>query len=148
MDEIHGSLAGACHEEGLCETSPIELKAQRVKGTKVSNIKITLNPDGSYPTWIRNGLVDTLYAAAKHISVCTPGSFVDSCPGVTAMAYCPRRKIEFVNCEIPKFWGINYQDKDSANAAPPSITLDTDVEVVDADLCTPILTALGALAGE
>jgi hypothetical protein len=50
-------------------------------------------------------------------------------------------------CEVPKFWGINYQDPDEANAAPPNIATDLEVELTDSPICEDTLTSLGAIAG-
>lgn len=50
-------------------------------------------------------------------------------------------------CEVPAFWGINFQDPKEANAAPPSIGVDVAMEVVDSGVCEAIYTSLGAVAG-
>jgi hypothetical protein len=65
------NIAGACHESGQCETNDIEMDGQLIepgRGGEVKDIKVILEPDGEYPTWIRNGLVDTLRAAVKAIA--------------------------------------------------------------------------------
>jgi len=149
IDEIHDTLASVCHENGQCETNPVVKKARSIHGqTDQKDLIITLSPDGEYPTWIRNALVDMLFAAGKAAMKCENGQYTDMCPGVTAMAYCPQRKIKFVNCAVPQYWGINYQAPDAANAAPPNIDMGIDVEVVKQDLCTPLMTTGSAIAGE
>lgn len=50
-------------------------------------------------------------------------------------------------CEVPKFWGVNFQAPDEPNSAPPNIATDLDVQVVDSSLCEDALTGLGAVAG-
>ncbi|KNG48169.1 hypothetical protein TW65_05077 [Stemphylium lycopersici] len=137
-----------CHESGQCETNPIELKGQLFKSESVDDIKVTLGPDGSYPTWIRNGLIDTLAAAAKEVAKCEDGTYTNRCFGTTAMAYCPQRKTQYTNCEVPRFWGINYQDPGSANSAPPNVGVDIAMEKLgDGGICESVLTSLGAVAG-
>ncbi|RAR03920.1 hypothetical protein DDE82_004798 [Stemphylium lycopersici] len=131
-----------------CETNPIELKGQLFKSESVDDIKVTLGPDGSYPTWIRNGLIDTLAAAAKEVAKCEDGTYTNRCFGTTAMAYCPQRKTQYTNCEVPRFWGINYQDPGSANSAPPNVGVDIAMEKLgDGGICESVLTSLGAVAG-
>lgn len=137
-----------CHESGQCETNPIELKAMITHSESADAIKVTLGPDGEYPTWIRNGLVDVLALAAKQVAKCTDVTYTNRCFGGSAMAYCPPNKHVATNCEVPKFWGINYQAPDAANAAPPNIGLDIAMEKVDdSKLCEDIMTGLGAVAG-
>lgn len=64
------------------------------------------------------------------------------------MAYCPQRTFPYTNCEVPKFWGINYQAPDAGNAAPPNVGLGLDVEKAgDGGLCEKAMSALGGLAG-
>jgi hypothetical protein len=85
-------LVEICHESGQCETNDIELEGQLIapgRGGSVDNIKVILGPDGEYPTWIRNGLVDALRAAVKSISKCEDITHTNDCAGTTAMAYCP-----------------------------------------------------------
>jgi hypothetical protein len=93
-------MGKVCHEAGLCETPPIVEKTQLIEGSTVSDIKVTLDPNGAYPTWIRNGLLDALNAAVRQIAVCTPGSHTDTCPGVSAMSYCPQTVTKYVNCVV------------------------------------------------
>lgn len=146
---MFNNMANVCHESGQCETNEFELKSMRFSKTDAKALKVTLDPFGSYPTWIRNGLVDSLRAATKAVAVCTPGTYTNTCKGVTAMAWCPRKKTEFVNCEIPEYLGINYQAPEVANAAPPSMGMDVKSEVEGlGDGCEDAMTALGAIAGE
>ena len=54
-----------------------------------------------------------------------------------------------MQCEVPKYWGINYQAKGEENAAPPNLATNMKVERVGASpLCEDILTGLGAVAGK
>jgi hypothetical protein len=63
------------------------------------------------------------------------------------MAYCPRRKSKYTNCEVPKFWGITYQTPDAANAAPPAIAVDLASEFSDAEVCKTAMEVTGSVAG-
>ena len=64
------------------------------------------------------------------------------------MAYCPDKKTPFTNCEVPKYWGVNYQAPDSANAAPPNIGVNVAVEKGgDSQVCEDAMTGIGAVAG-
>lgn len=124
------------------------MKTQLFSSETVNDLTVTIGPDGEYPTWIRNGLLDALGAAARTVAKCTSGTYTNTCPGTTAMAYCPRKQTKFTNCEVPKYWGINYQDPKEANAAPPNLGFNIEVEEDSlSDLCTGILTGLGAVAG-
>lgn len=54
-----------------------------------------------------------------------------------------------MQCEVPKYWGINFQAKGEENAAPPNLATNMKVERVGASpLCEDILTGLGAVAGK
>jgi hypothetical protein len=64
------------------------------------------------------------------------------------MAYCPQRKTKYTNCEVPKFWGINYQTADAANSAPPAIAVDIASEKLsNAEVCKTAFEAAGTVAG-
>lgn len=148
LDTIFGAVAPICHESGQCETNDIELHAQFFKSESVENLDITIGPDGEYPTWIRNGLVDVLHAAVASIAKCESGTYTNQCFGSSAMAYCPRKKTKYTNCEVPKYWGINYQAPDAANAAPPNIGLNINVEKSgDGGVCEDAMSVLGTVAG-
>ncbi|KAH4061665.1 hypothetical protein HBI70_199300 [Parastagonospora nodorum] len=147
IDAIIHQLAAVCHESGQCETNEIEMKSRFWKSENNHNLKVTLGPHGTYPVWIRNGLVDLLGVAVKAIAKCTSGTYTNTCPGVTAMAYCPRKKTQYTNCEVPQFWGITYQTADSANAAPPAISVDLASENSDAAVCKDALEITGTVAG-
>jgi hypothetical protein len=137
-----------CHTSGQCETNDIELTGQLFKSESVDDIKVTLGPSGEYPTWIHNGLLDALAAAAKTVAKCESGTYTNRCFGSTAMAYCPENKVEYTNCEVPKYWGINYQPADLGNAAPPNIDVNVAMEKLgDGGLCENVMTALGGVAG-
>lgn len=137
-----------CHESGQCETNPIELSGTLTKPSRIDTLKIKLGPDGSYPTWIRNGLVDILALAAKEVAKCEEVTYTNHCFGTTAMAYCPQKKSKGINCEVPKFWGINYQAPDAANAAPPNVGVDIAIAETEGNkLCEDVMGGLGAVAG-
>ena len=51
-------------------------------------------------------------------------------------------------CEVPAFWGINFQDPSAANSAPPNIGVDVSMELVGSDACADMMTGLGAVAGK
>lgn len=96
---------------------------------------------------IRNGLIDLLGVAVKGIAKCESGTYTNTCFGVTAMAYCPRKKTPYTNCEVPRFWGITYQTPDAANSAPPFVSVDINSERTDASVCKDALEITGTLAG-
>ncbi|EDU39759.1 hypothetical protein PtrSN002B_001240 [Pyrenophora tritici-repentis] len=147
-EAIISAIYPICHESGQCETNDIDLKGMLITPSRVDAIKVTLGPHGAYPTWIRNGLVDALGAAARTVAKCEKGTHVDKCFGTTAMAYCPQRKIEYQNCEVPKFWGINYQSSKNPDGAPPNLSLDVSMEKEgDGGLCEDVMSGLGAVAG-
>ncbi|EMD63686.1 hypothetical protein GGP41_005676 [Bipolaris sorokiniana] len=147
-DAIMAAVGPICHESGQCETNPIELSGTLTSSSRVDPIKVTLGPDGSYPTWIRNGLVDLLALAAKEVAKCEEVTYTNRCFGTTAMAYCPQKKSKGINCEVPRFWGINYQALDAPNAAPPNVGVDIAMEKVDqSKLCEDVMGGLGAVAG-
>jgi hypothetical protein len=50
IDDIIGTLAGVCHESGQCETNDVELKSTLWSATSRPELKVTLGPDGTYPT--------------------------------------------------------------------------------------------------
>lgn len=147
-DSIMAAISPICHESGQCETNDLELTAQLFKSESVDDIKVTLGPQGAYPTWIRNGLIDALAAAAKEVAKCESGTYTNRCFGSTAMAYCPQTQTEYTNCEVPKYWGINFQSPDNPAGAPPNLSLDIEMEKLgDGGLCEDIMGALGGVAG-
>ncbi|KAI8931333.1 hypothetical protein NX059_011674 [Plenodomus lindquistii] len=148
LDDVISQLYTVCHESGQCETNDIELKSMLMSSEGADALKITLGPDGTYPTWIRNGLVDALGAAIKAVAKCETGTYTNKCFGSTAMAYCQQRKTQYTNCEVPKYWGVNYQDPNEANAAPPAIGLDIAAEKdSDSAVCEDVMDGLGGVAG-
>jgi hypothetical protein len=107
IDDIMSEMGHACQSEGQCDTTDIEKEAQLMSASNVLDIKVTIGPHGAYPTWIRNGLLDTMGAAIRSVAQCTPGTYTNTCPGVTAMAYCPRKKTQFVNCEVRTIFSLS-----------------------------------------
>lgn len=94
IDEIITSLAAACSTQGQCDTSPIEIKGQLVEpglGGSVDGETLTINPSGSYPTWIHNGLIESLSAAVKAIAKCEDVRNTPTCPN--PIAYCPGKSL-------------------------------------------------------
>lgn len=64
------------------------------------------------------------------------------------MAYCPQNKSKHTVCEVPKFWGINFQSPDVSNAAPPALALDLASETTDGEVCKTALETTGTVAGK
>ncbi|OAL01009.1 hypothetical protein IQ06DRAFT_135897 [Phaeosphaeriaceae sp. SRC1lsM3a] len=147
LDDIIGKLGEVCHESGQCETNDLTLKSTQWSADSNPELKITLGPDGTYPTWIRNGLIDTLGRSIKAVAKCKEVTYTNKCFGTTAMAYCPQKKSKHTNCEVPKFWGINFQSPDVANAAPPALALDLQSERTDGEVCKTALETTGTVAG-
>ncbi|KAF1943690.1 hypothetical protein EJ02DRAFT_421116 [Clathrospora elynae] len=146
-DEIIGAVAPICHESGQCETNDVKLNTFIYSANTANTLEVTIGPDGSYPTWIRNGLLDTLAAAVRTMAKCENGTYTDRCRGTNAMAYCPDTEVPYTNCKVPKYWGINYQSADSVNAAPPNLGMDIESKEGGDGLCQGMLTGLGAVAG-
>ncbi|KAF2711938.1 hypothetical protein K504DRAFT_428853 [Pleomassaria siparia CBS 279.74] len=145
IDDVASQLGQACHESGQCETSEISIKGQLLSSSTVNNIVLTLGPSGAYPTWIRNGLLDSMYAAVKAIAKCEETTHTSTC--ANPMVYCPQHKITVTQCKVPKYWGVNYQDPNEATSAPPAIGTNLEVELVDDGICEAAMTSLGAVAG-
>ncbi|KAF2245815.1 hypothetical protein BU26DRAFT_488467 [Trematosphaeria pertusa] len=146
IDDIFAKLGEVCHESGQCETNDIELDGIIWSSNDQTEIKVTLGPDGEYPTWIRNGLLDGLKAAVQTVAKCEETTYHNSC-GFSPY-YCPAKDSKHMQCEVPKYWGINFQAKGEENAAPPNLATNMKVERVGASpLCEDILTGLGAVAG-
>jgi hypothetical protein len=106
---------------------------------------VHVDPSGAYPTWIHNALIDSLAAAVKVIAKCEDVRQTPTCPNPAT--YCPAEPYTVNECTVPQYWGINYQDKNAANAAPPFIGSDLQVEIDEGGFCTTLLTSLGAVAG-
>ena len=90
MDEIVDEIAKACHTEGQCDTSPIDIKGyeirQDLRGDAFPEI-LTVNPSGSYPTWIHNGLIDALRVAVKAMAECHDVTIQPMC--LVPLSFCP-----------------------------------------------------------
>ncbi|KAF2466174.1 uncharacterized protein BDR25DRAFT_306336 [Lindgomyces ingoldianus] len=147
IETIIDALAKACSTQGQCDTSALEFKGQLVEsGTgSVTDETLTVDPSGAYPTWIHNGLIDSLYAAVKAIAKCEDVTNTPTC-GFSAY-YCPSKPFTVTECVVPQYWGINYQAPDATNAAPPFIGADMHITLDEGGFCTTLLTSLGAVAG-
>ena len=91
--QIIDSLYAACSDNGPCDTSAIEIKGQLIDAGRDGNVDdetLTINPSGDYPTWIHNGLLETLKAAIQVVAVCEDVTHESGCP-YSPMAYCPRK---------------------------------------------------------
>jgi hypothetical protein len=64
------------------------------------------------------------------------------------MTYCPLKPFTVTECKVPQYWGINYQDPNESNAAPPFIGADMQIVVDGGGFCEKMLTAIGAVASE
>ena len=174
ISDIMDSLGHACKDEGLCDTSAIDIKGQLIEAGaegEIDDETLTINPFGSYPTWIHNGLLETLSAAVQAVAKCEDVTQWSGCASV--MAYCPRKsffpksqkkstegnyslipfnhpanKITVNECTVPQYWGINYQAADSSNAAPPSIEADMSIVVDKGGFCDTFTTVGNAVAGK
>ncbi|PGH17147.1 hypothetical protein AJ79_01285 [Helicocarpus griseus UAMH5409] len=150
VEDIRDKLFEACHTKGQCDTSDsFEFTSQihaSGRSSGATTIKVKVNPDGAYPTWIRNGLVEAIYAAAKQVVKCKDVTTTPTCPN--AWVYCPERKFTTKQCEVPKYWGVNYQHPDEKNAAPPHISVDFDVEVDHGGFCEDLMDSAAAVAGK
>lgn len=94
ISEIIDSLYRACKDEGQCDTSAIDIKGQLIEAGaegRVDDETLTINPSGSYPTWIHNGLLETLNAAVQAVATCEDVTQWSGCASV--MAYCPRKSL-------------------------------------------------------
>lgn len=145
LDEIGAKLGEVCRESGQCQTNDITMEGQVLTKETAENIELTLGPAGAYPTWIRNGLLDGLMAAVKEIAKCEEITHDAPCPN--PMVFCPNEPEKVTQCEVPKYWGINWQDPEASNAAPPHMEADLEVQVTDSTICADTLESLGAIAG-
>ncbi|KAK7182254.1 hypothetical protein DPSP01_006972 [Paraphaeosphaeria sporulosa] len=148
IDEIIAGLSKACSTQGQCDTSTIDFQGQLIaagRGSSVDDITVHVEPSGAYPTWIHNGLIDGLAAAVKAVAECEDITNTPTCPNPAV--YCPAEPITVNECTVPQYWGINYQDKDAANAAPPFIGSDLTIEVDNGGFCGKLLTSMSAVAG-
>lgn len=146
MDKIFASIGEACHETGLCESNEISLDSQLFGSDTVEGLTVKLGPQGAYPTWIRNGLLDALKAAVLEVAVCEDTKHTQSC-GFSS-TYCPNSGTKtYTQCEVPAYWGINYQVPEEANASPPWLSLDLTVEKAGGgEICESVLAGAGGAA--
>lgn len=139
-----GKLADACATSGQCDTNTQTLQGQLVEdgNGSVDDITVSINPEGAYPVWIRNGLIDVLHAALAKVADCKDVTNTPTCPN--PMSYCPAEPFTVNECTVPRFWGINYQaDPDSA---PPFINTNVDMKVNDDGFCSTFTTIGGGIA--
>lgn len=90
IDKVFDALADACHpgvNNGVCETSDVKLEGQIVSKDSAVNIELTLGPEGDYPTWVRNGLLDALRAGVGEVAKCEDTISDPPCPN--PMVFCP-----------------------------------------------------------
>lgn len=84
LDDMFAKLAGVCHESGQCETNEIDFSGWWIEAGNngdMEPITVKMGPSGSYPTWIRNGLVDTLKAAVMAGAKCGDVTNTQLCMG-------------------------------------------------------------------
>lgn len=147
---MFAKLYDVCHESGQCETEEQTFdgwwQASGPNGD-MGPITVTMNPSGAYPTWIRNGLVDALRAAVLAGARCGDSTNTQLCQGGIDNKGCSPVKTVAYQCEVPAFWGINFQDASAASAAPPNIGVDVHMDLVDSGVCADMMTGLGAVAG-
>jgi hypothetical protein len=58
INAMFDALTGACHESGQCETNDITFDGwwqESGLNGEMGPIVVTMDPSGTYPTWIRNG---------------------------------------------------------------------------------------------
>lgn len=60
-------------------------------GGSVKDETLTIEPSGSYPIWIHNGLIDALSAAVKVIAKCEDVTNTPTCPNT--IAFCPGKSL-------------------------------------------------------
>ncbi|KAF2117238.1 hypothetical protein BDV96DRAFT_571744 [Lophiotrema nucula] len=150
IDDIFASVGDACHTTGLCDTNDITFpgwwQADGTGGT-MGPITVTVGPSGSYPTWIRNGLLDSLKAAVVAGAKCGDSTNIQPCVSGDETCTGPVKTVAY-QCEVPAFWGIDYQDPNAADAAPPSIAINVNQALDDGDsVCSDMLSGIGAIAG-
>ncbi|KAI1359127.1 hypothetical protein F5Y08DRAFT_344973 [Xylaria arbuscula] len=149
VQDIMDILNGACSETGNCDTNEGDVDGQIIdggRGGEVLDITVTVTPGGAFPTWIHNGLLETLHAALDAAAECEEVTHTDDCVG-TGLAYCPEHKITVNQCKLPKYFAVNYQAEDASNAAPPFIEAKLGLEVESNGFCAAFATIGGAIAG-
>lgn len=148
LADMFSKLYEVCHESGQCETTDQTFdgwwQADGANGD-MGPITVTMTPEGAYPTWIRNGLVDALKAAVVAGAKCGDSINTQLCEG--GDKGCSPTKTTAYQCEVPRYWGINFQDPSASNAAPPNIGVDVKMDLVDSGACADMMTGLSAVAG-
>ncbi|KAI2474691.1 hypothetical protein Ptr902_13890 [Pyrenophora tritici-repentis] len=131
-EAIISAIYPICHESGQCETNDIDLKGMLITPSRVDAIKVTLGPmaptqPGSATAWSTpSAPPHAQWQSARREPMWTSAS----------------------NCEVPKFWGINYQSSKNPDGAPPNLSLDVSMEKEgDGGLCEDVMSGLGAVAG-
>ncbi|KAI1378717.1 hypothetical protein F4677DRAFT_465844 [Hypoxylon crocopeplum] len=148
IDEIIQNISEKCSTVGTCDTGDISLDGQLIAAGNgaVDDITVTIHPSGSYPTWIHNGLIDALHAAVKAVADCQDVTHKSDCPNPAV--YCPTKSTTINECQVPRYWGINYQPSDAnPGYAPPNIQADMDMEIDSSDFCSTFTAVGSAVAG-
>ncbi|MCJ1371116.1 hypothetical protein MMC20_002331 [Loxospora ochrophaea] len=140
VDVIIANLTSLCADEGQCDTGPVSIKGYQLIGTghdesysSTEDETVTIAASGSYPTWIHNGLLEVLGAAANSVA---------NCSSVTVKPpLCP--EIRGLPGDCPD------QDPNSSNSAPPFITNDITVTYPTEDgFCSTFSTIGSAVAAK
>ncbi|KAI0860478.1 hypothetical protein F4860DRAFT_221366 [Xylaria cubensis] len=150
VQDIIDILSGACSEQGNCNTNEGSIDGQIVnggRGGEVKDITVVVTPGGDYPTWIHNGLLETLLDALDKAVECQEVTNISDCVGSGLGAYCPEHKITVNQCKLPKYFAVNYQADDASHAAPPFIEAKLDLEVAESGFCAKFTTIGSAIAG-
>ncbi|ORY15232.1 hypothetical protein BCR34DRAFT_585137 [Clohesyomyces aquaticus] len=145
IDEIMDNIGRVCSTQGQCDSTTIDLKGQLISTDEVISETLSISPDGAYPTWIHNGLVDGLRAAVHAVAKCEDTTHKPSC-GFSPY-YCPAKPFTVNQCVIPRYIGINYQAPDCGNCAPPNIGARLEMKLDEGGFCKTLLESAGTVAG-
>jgi hypothetical protein len=84
-------MGSVCSTQGLCETNAVDITGYQLVdaglGGSVYDETLTITPNGAYPTWIHNGLLEALNAAVGAAAQCSQVTNTPTCPNPES--YCP-----------------------------------------------------------
>lgn len=100
--------------------------------------------EGQYVSWVRNGLVDAIKAAASAEGL-IEHTTVQKCTGGGCVG-CPWTCTDEDHWVFPSAVGVSYNFKEDTPDVI-NIRFSTDNDAVGADFCSKLLGAAGAVAG-
>lgn len=141
VDIINNNVTSTCGTFGTCQDGQSEDigLAETITNQGLVQGKLSYTATGAYPTWIHNGLLDTMAAALEKVVNKTSNVCTEMAPGGTAVP----SQVCFDQYSGPTSVAIVYDGSTDKDAAPPFIEVNFSIDNGEDGLC-PLITTMGS----